>query len=318
MIKHRSKSTSMVAEGRGDGFTFNDIKKSLNINGNDGGKKNGAAGKTSNKEGTDGRVFTPDEDAKIIANKAANKSWAETAAELGGTSKGEVGARYREITSNNGNNDNKDDAKKRDAGKDKGKKDDVKKADPKKDDAKKNEQGDSTPFTADENAKIRELMGQGMGAAKIAHNMDGRTRAEVGKRIGELKKQDGDAGGNTKGDDEPKEGAQKDNSKSDDTKGKDKKRNKSSNKQESKPKAGKPASVAGSAYSEVKFTMGEWLTLQEDDEFTFRELQFLSELIGKHPDWSWLQIASRFADKMDRRVHPEDIREKFLQMAAAA
>jgi hypothetical protein len=64
--------------------------------------------------------------------------------------------------------------------------------------------------------------------------------------------------------------------------------------------------------------MSEWITLQEDDEFTFRELQFLSELIGKYPDWSWLQIASRFADKMGRRVHPEDIREKFLQMAAAA
>ena len=76
----------------------------------------------------------------------------------------------------------------------------------------------------------------------------------------------------------------------------------------------KAASVAGSVRStrsSVKFSIREWRTLQEDEFFTFEELQVLCQLIGKNGDGSWLRIASAFHDRTGRRVHPEDIREKF-------
>lgn len=72
---------------------------------------------------------------------------------------------------------------------------------------------------------------------------------------------------------------------------------------------GKPASKAG---SEARFTMNEWVTLQEDDLFSFGELQLLSELIAKYDTDRWQLIASRFFDKTGRRVHPDDVRDKFL------
>lgn len=67
--------------------------------------------------------------------------------------------------------------------------------------------------------------------------------------------------------------------------------------------------------SEVRFTMGEWLTLQEDSLFSFGELQLLSELIIRDRDQTWLRIAGAFFDKTGRRVHQDDIREKFEEMA---
>ncbi|KAI5369271.1 Putative SANT/Myb domain-containing protein [Septoria linicola] len=79
----------------------------------------------------------------------------------------------------------------------------------------------------------------------------------------------------------------------------------------------KAASAAGSVRStrsSVKFSIREWRALQEDEFFSFEELQILCQLIGKHGDRSWLGIASAFHDKTGRRVHPEDIREKFEAM----
>ena len=80
----------------------------------------------------------------------------------------------------------------------------------------------------------------------------------------------------------------------------------------------KAPSKAGSVRSDgqARFTMNEWMTLQEDDLFSFGELQCLSELIMRDDNQRWLRIASRFADKTGRRVHPEDIREKFEEMAS--
>jgi DUF1680 family protein len=52
----------------------------------------------------------------------------------------------------------------------------------------------------------------------------------------------------------------------------------------------------------------------EDDIFSFGELQCLSELITQDGRQRWLRIASRFADRTGRRVHPEDIREKFAAL----
>lgn len=83
----------------------------------------------------------------------------------------------------------------------------------------------------------------------------------------------------------------------------------------------KAASVAGSVRStrsSVRFSIREWRTLQEDEFFTFEDLQVLCQLIGKDGDRSWLRIASAFHDKTGRRVHPEDIREKFEALGNAS
>lgn len=85
-----------------------------------------------------------------------------------------------------------------------------------------------------------------------------------------------------------------------------------------KNKKNKPASTHGSkAPSETLFTMHDWQTLQEDDLFSFGELQCLSELIAKDSEQSWERIAARFFDLTGRRVHWEDVRDKFEGMAWA-
>lgn len=80
----------------------------------------------------------------------------------------------------------------------------------------------------------------------------------------------------------------------------------------------KPASNPPDSTSEVRFTMNEWRTLQEDEMFSFAELQLLSELVMQDQDQTWIRIASRFFDKTGRRVHPHDIRDKFEQLARLA
>lgn len=69
---------------------------------------------------------------------------------------------------------------------------------------------------------------------------------------------------------------------------------------------------------EARFTMNEWLQLQEDDMFSFGELQALSDLIMKDQSQTWLRVAAAFFDLTGRRVHPEDIREKFMEMVKMA
>ncbi|RMY83770.1 hypothetical protein D0862_11610 [Hortaea werneckii] len=66
---------------------------------------------------------------------------------------------------------------------------------------------------------------------------------------------------------------------------------------------------------ETRFTLSEWLTLQSDSLFTLSELQFLSEIIMRDQTQTWLRVASVFYDKTGRKVHPEDIRVKFEEMA---
>ncbi|RMX81453.1 hypothetical protein D0867_02633 [Hortaea werneckii] len=86
-----------------------------------------------------------------------------------------------------------------------------------------------------------------------------------------------------------------------------------------KPAANLPTNAAGAGGGgggdETRFTLSEWLTLQSDSLFTLSELQFLSELIMRDQNQTWLRIASLFYDKTGRKVHPEDIREKFERMA---
>ncbi|KAI7184663.1 hypothetical protein KC363_g7587 [Hortaea werneckii] len=76
-----------------------------------------------------------------------------------------------------------------------------------------------------------------------------------------------------------------------------------------------PTNTAAAAGDETRFTLHEWLTLQSDSLFTLSELQCLSEIIMRDQNQTWLRIASVFYDKTGRKVHPEDIREKFEQMA---
>lgn len=71
----------------------------------------------------------------------------------------------------------------------------------------------------------------------------------------------------------------------------------------------KPASKSGR-------TKEEWITLQEDDMFSFGELQLLSELIARYDTERWGLVASRFFDKTGRRVHPLDVRDKFMGSGA--
>ncbi|KAI7365396.1 hypothetical protein KC354_g4941 [Hortaea werneckii] len=78
---------------------------------------------------------------------------------------------------------------------------------------------------------------------------------------------------------------------------------------------GLPTNAAAAAGDETRFTLHEWLTLQSDSLFTISELQCLSEIIMRDQSQTWLRIASVFYDKTGRKVHPEDIREKFEQMA---
>ncbi|KAI7496088.1 hypothetical protein KC367_g6887 [Hortaea werneckii] len=75
------------------------------------------------------------------------------------------------------------------------------------------------------------------------------------------------------------------------------------------------AAAAAAGGDETRFTLHEWLTLQSDSLFTLSELQCLSEIIMRDQSQTWLRIASVFYDKTGRKVHPEDIREKFEQMA---
>lgn len=70
-----------------------------------------------------------------------------------------------------------------------------------------------------------------------------------------------------------------------------------------------------SKHNEARFTMKQWMTLDEDAIFSFGELQLLSELIMRDNNQTWLRVAGRFYDKTGRRVHPEDIREKFVEIA---
>lgn len=71
-----------------------------------------------------------------------------------------------------------------------------------------------------------------------------------------------------------------------------------------------------SSTGEVRFTLRECMTLQEDDLFSFGELQCLSELTIRDESQRWLRIAAAFFDKTGRRVHPDDIRDKFMELAS--
>ncbi|KXT17895.1 hypothetical protein AC579_5907 [Pseudocercospora musae] len=161
--------------------------------------------------------------------------------------------------------------------------------------------GPTKEFTEDEDKQLRELMKSGATFRTIAKAMPGKSKADVEdrwKQIDDSKKPEAKA-------EEPK----KEEPREEETK-------KAPSAKEQSAKAASVVSKARSHRSEARFTMGQWMTLQEDELFTFQELQLLSHIIMRDPSQSWLRVASSFHDKTGRRVHPDDIREKFEAMAA--
>jgi len=132
---------------------------------------------------------------------------------------------------------------------------------------------------------------------------------EVDKNKSGDKKQDG---GNGKDD---KQNEKSGHDKGDKKGGKENKQAKGDKNSNEKPSAKAPSKAPSRTSSrDVRFTGDEWKNLQEDDLFSFGELQCLTELIMREDRQRWLRIASAFADRTGRRVHPEDIREKFEEI----
>lgn len=347
VVRHHSKNGS-VADGN-EKVTYKDVKKSKNDSGGDNGKNGNDDGAKA------GAAFTADEDAKLREMKEGGKTWKEIATEMNRVQhelkarwkeiegKPAAGGEQK--------NGGKDDQK--DAGGDFTAEDDEKikellasstgfkkiatalgrnldqtlkdhinklKAetggnDNKNKDEKKGGGGGGVGgFSKKDKEKIKELLESNTGYKKIADAIDKPLDDALKDEIGKIK---ADMGGKDGGNKKKDDGGSKEKDKGGDGgKKKDKEKKKEKEKEKEKPK--KPASNAPSHRShrsEARFTMEEWRILQEDEMFTFGELQLLSEIIMKDTSQSWLKVASRFHDKTGRRVHPDDIKDKFDQMA---
>ncbi|KAK3625872.1 hypothetical protein LTR56_020185 [Elasticomyces elasticus] len=215
------------------------------------------------------------------------------------------------------------------------------KNDNKKDEKKDNKGGDKNPsnkpFTDDEDAELKALVAKPDYKWKdIAKEMKRgqQTLKDRWKEIGDASDPDDRSGEEKKDDkkDEKKDGgggetkqmskkerqaakkAEKEKAEAGGG-GEEKKQQNEGKKDKSKTAAKAPSKVGSAGGGEARFTMNEWLTLQEDSLFSFGELQCLSELIMRDQSQTWLRIAATFYDKTGRRVHPDDIREKFEEMA---
>ncbi|KAK4507746.1 hypothetical protein PRZ48_001481 [Zasmidium cellare] len=253
---------------------------------NDSGAKDNQAGGNDQKDG--GGDFSKEEDDKIKELLASNTGFKKIAQELSRTLDKPFKDHINKLKAEAGGDNAKNDASKNDKG----------------DQAEKKNDDN---FSKKDKEKIKELLDSNTGYKQIAEALG---RAKVDKplkdEIAKIKAEGGDKKDDSK--DKKKDGD-----------GGGKKENQKKEKEKSKtdePK--KPASVAPSHRShrsEARFTMEEWRILQEDEMFTFGELQLLSDIIMKDRSQSWLAIASRFLDKTGRRVHPDDIKDKFDQMA---
>lgn len=267
--------------------------------------------------------FTAAEDAKLRELKTStgkrSKPWREIAEEMGRDME-HLKSHWKQLQAadqDGGAADNTAENKAADA-----------KADEKKDDGGKGEKRggkggqqmmDKFVFTEDHDKQLRELMATGANWKIIAKT--------IHKPQDACKKRWEEIGGDAASKDESqkqepnrKESQQDAASTGQSDKKEDTSIAKSDTKKEEykKPASIKVPSKAGSVpgsvrstRSSVKFSIREWRTLQEDEFFTFEELQLLCQLIGKDGGRSWLRIASAFHDKTGRRVHTDDIREKF-------
>lgn len=217
---------------------------------------------------------------------------------------------------------------------------------PKKDD------GEDAPWTEEQDKKLIEMKKDSKNTnAMIGQEVGGRTKQEVAARWKVInpnkgenqdagKADNGDGGGDKGGNNQGQgKGGKKnkgggnnqnnnhnnnnnqqkknDNNNKKDDKKKNQNQTNTQKKSNDKPTA-KQSSNNSNATNEARFTMNDWLTLQEDDVFSFGELQCLSELIAKDMNQGWQRVAAKFFDLTGRRVHPDDVREKFESMAVAA
>ncbi|PPJ56385.1 hypothetical protein CBER1_00750 [Cercospora berteroae] len=293
-------------------------------------QKKGGKDDTQKAGDKPGDGFTPEEDAKLRelkapTDKGGSRSWKDIAEEMG---KGieSLKARWNEIkdadkaggggSNDKKNNGNKPQEQKKGEGKGKGKGNQGAKEN--EDAGKSNNNGggqqklDKFVFTEDEDRELREQMQAGSTWKIVARALK--------KPQDACKKRAEEIGADTAKEEPKKEEPQKQEKATDEVGKKDNaKKVHAEQKSAKKPasvvkKSSKAGSVAGSVRStrsSVKFSIREWRALQEDDFFSFDELRLLCQLIGKHGDASWLGIASAFHDKTGRRVHPDDIREKF-------
>ncbi|KAF2233165.1 hypothetical protein EV356DRAFT_568246 [Viridothelium virens] len=81
-----------------------------------------------------------------------------------------------------------------------------------------------------------------------------------------------------------------------------------------KNKRGYAAAPAGDGRSELVSGESQWKKWSQDELFSFEELQILSELVRKDKEREWLRIASGFYDKTGRRVHADDVQERFAEL----
>ena len=162
-------------------------------------------------------------------------------------------------------------------------------------------------WTPEQDATIKAMKAEGKTWAEIGAAV-GHSKSTVQGRYKQLQNADaGDAAAVKKD-----EGGEKKDDKAKKDGGDDKK-----DKHADKPAKGDkkaPTKAESTHGSTVRFGMNEWLTLQEDDTFSFGELQCLSEIVMRDEGQRWLRIASAFADKTGRRVHYETVRTKFAEM----
>ncbi|KAK0250421.1 hypothetical protein LTR91_017778 [Friedmanniomyces endolithicus] len=167
-------------------------------------------------------------------------------------------------------------------------------------------------WTTGEDAELKKLMAQGNTFKQIAKEMK-RGQAQIKKHWAEI--------GNTAKVDqaEPK----KTETRAEEPKHASKKEKKAAKKAAKKAEAEIHAAAAEKKDTkpdrrdgEARFTLHEWQTLTEDSLFSLGELQCLSELAMRDQSQNWLRVAAKFYDKTGRRVHPEDIREKFEEMCS--
>jgi len=170
-------------------------------------------------------------------------------------------------------------------------------------------------FTAEDDRKLMEMKAATKSWKDIIAEL-GRSKKVLKDRYDHLNALQGGGtadkkheGGNDK---IQKQNEQEGNNKGSKKGGKENKKAKDDKKSEEKPSAKIPSNAPSETPSrDVRFTGDEWKNLQEDDLFSFGELQCLTELIMRDDRQRWLRMASTFADRTGRRVHPEDIREKF-------
>jgi hypothetical protein len=295
--KEGSKKEETAKEGsKKEGSKKEDAAK-------EGSKKEGSKKEDAQKEGSkkgdeakpehkgDDVAWTPEEDEKLKALKGGGKTWAEISVELG-RHKGQLTVRWKEIK-------------------------------PPGSDEKGNKPADAKGGEGGKGQNDKEKQGkQGKKGKKGGDNHQNNNHNH--------QKKNDNKNTNDKSNQEKKESEKKPSSSKKEESSKPASKPASINKPTSKPASAKPASKppsakptsisnsANAAANETRFTMTDWLTLQEDDMFSFGELQCLSELIGKDLSQSWQRVAAKFFDLTGRRIHPDDVRDKFERMAVMA